>query len=93
MSVEAAEGRPERAVAIATAVHALSERAGVVVAHPMDPEIVSRIDARKASIPKSTLDELVADASALSPPAVLAMVSEPLSAPDYGVGGSRASTS
>ena len=28
---------PERAVAIAAAAHALSERAGVVIAHPMDP--------------------------------------------------------
>ena len=36
-AVEAKEGRSERAVAIAAAAHALSERAGVVVDHPMDP--------------------------------------------------------
>jgi len=34
-----------RAVAIAAAAQALSERAGIVVAHPMDPEVASRIDA------------------------------------------------
>ena len=79
-AVEAAEGRPERAVAIAAAAHALSERAGVVIAHPMDPGVASRIDALKASIPKGTLDGLVANASVLSPAAVLAMVTrEPVS--------------
>ena len=39
-AVEAAEGRSERAVAIAAAAHALSERAGVVIEHPMDPGVV-----------------------------------------------------
>ena len=73
-AVEAAEGRPERAVAIAAAAHALSERAGVVIAHPMDPGLASRIESLKASIPKGTLDGLVASASALSPAAVLAMI-------------------
>ena len=73
-AVEAAEGRAERAVAIAAAAHALSERAGIVIAHPMDPGIVSRIEALKASIPKGRLDGLVANASVLSPAAVLAMV-------------------
>jgi len=73
-AVEAAEGRSERAVAIAAAAQALSERAGIVVAHPMDPDVVSRIEALKASIPKGTLDGLVASASALSPAAVLAMI-------------------
>ena len=73
-AVEAAEGRSERAVQIATAAHALSERAGVVIAHPMDPGVVSRIDALKASIPKGRLDGLVANARVLSPTAVLAMV-------------------
>ena len=67
---------PERAVAIAAAAHALSERAGIVIAHPMDPGVVSRIEALKASIPKGTLDGLVANASVLSPAAVLAMVSQ-----------------
>ena len=75
-AVEAAEGRPERAVAIAAAAHALSERAGIVIAHPMDPGVVSRIDALKASIPKGRLDGLVANASVLSPAAVLAMVGQ-----------------
>ena len=74
-AVEAAEGRSERAVAIAAAAHALSERAGVVIAHPMDPGVVNRIDALKASIPKGRLDGLVANARVLSAAAVLAMVS------------------
>jgi hypothetical protein len=74
--VEAAGGRPERAVAIAAAAHALSERAGIVVEHPMAPGVVGRIEALKASIPKRTLDGLVANASTLSPAAVLAMVGE-----------------
>jgi len=73
-AVEAAEGRPERAVAIAAAAHALSVRAGIVIAHPMDPGVVTRIDALKASIPKGKLDGLVANASVLSPAAVLAMI-------------------
>ena len=42
----------------------------------MDPGVVSRIDALKASIPKGTLDGLVANAGALTPAAVLAMVAE-----------------
>jgi predicted ATPase/serine/threonine protein kinase len=75
-AVEAAGGRPERAVAIAAAAHALSERAGIVVEHPMAPGVVGRIEALKASIPKRTLDGLVANASTLSPAAVLAMVGE-----------------
>jgi hypothetical protein len=75
-AVEAARSRPERAVAIAAAAHALSERAGVVVEHPMDPGVADRIEALKASIPKATLDGLVANASTLSPAAVLAMVAE-----------------
>jgi non-specific serine/threonine protein kinase len=75
-AVEAAEGRSERAVAIAAAAQALSERAGVVVEHPMDPGVVERIEALKASIPKAELEGLVADASSLSPAAVLAMIAE-----------------
>jgi tetratricopeptide (TPR) repeat protein len=73
-AVEAANGRTERAVSIAAAAHALSERAGVVIAHPMDPNLASRIEALKDSIPKGKLDALVADASTLSPAAVLAMI-------------------
>jgi hypothetical protein len=75
-AVEAAEGRPERAVTIATAAHALSERAGVVIDHPMDPGVVSRIESLKATIPGRTLDGLVAEAGALTPAAVLAMVAD-----------------
>lgn len=75
-AVEAAEGRSENAVSIATAASALSERAGVVVAHPMDPGVVAQIEALKASIPKRTLDDLVASASTLSPAAVLELVAE-----------------
>jgi len=75
-AVEAAVGRPERAVAIAAAADALSVRAGVVVEHPMDPGVVGRIEALKASIPKGTLDGLLVDAGALTPAAVLAMVAQ-----------------
>jgi tetratricopeptide (TPR) repeat protein len=75
-AVEAAEGRSERAVTIAAAANALSERAGIVIAHPMDPGLAARIEALKASIPESTLDGLVANASALSPAAVLAMIAD-----------------
>lgn len=73
-AVDAAEGRSERAVQIAAASEALSKRAGVVVDHPMDPGLASRIEALKASIPKPTLDGLMASASTLSPDAVLAML-------------------
>ena len=73
-AVEAAAGRPERAVAIAAAADALSKRAGIVVDHTMDPLVVGRIEALKASIPTGTLDGLVANASELTPAAVLAMV-------------------
>jgi len=73
-AVEAAAGRSERAVAMAAAAEALSRRAGTVVEHPMAPDLANQIDALKASIPKSTLDQLVANASTLTPAAVLAMV-------------------
>jgi len=76
-AVEAADGRSERAVAIAAAAQTLSARAGVVVDHPMDPGVVERIDALKAAIPRNTLEELVAEAGTLTPAAVLAMVAEP----------------
>ena len=42
----------------------------------MDPEVVSRIEALKASIPKGTLDGLEAQASTLSPAAILAMLDQ-----------------
>jgi tetratricopeptide (TPR) repeat protein len=75
-AVDAAEGRNDRAIAIAAAAEALSQRAGVVIAHPIDPGLVERIAALKASIPRSDLDGLVAKASAMTPEAVLAMVAE-----------------
>jgi len=75
-AVEAAEGHSERAVTIAAAAQALSSRAGVVIEHPMDPGLAERIEALKASIPKRTLDGIVAEASTLTPAAVLAMVGE-----------------
>lgn len=75
-AVDAAEGRSERAVTFATVAHALSERAGIVVDHPMDPGFANRINELKASIPKRTVDDLEANASALSPAAVLAMIAE-----------------
>jgi len=73
-AVEAAAGRGERAVAVAAAARALSERAGIVVAHPLLPGLVERIEALKAEIPKDALDGLVAKAAALTPAAVLAML-------------------
>jgi len=75
-AVEAAEGRPERAVAIAAAAEALSRRVGVVIAHPMAPGLAERIEALKAAVPKSNLDGLVASASTMTPAAVLAMLGE-----------------
>lgn len=75
-AVEAAQGQSERAVIIVSAAHSLSERAGVVIAHPMDPGLSARIEVLKTSIPRRTLDGLVANASTLSPAAVIAMVSE-----------------
>ncbi len=75
-AVEAAEGHAERAVAIAEAAQALSARAGVVVDHPMDPGLSARIATIKASIPRRRLDGLVAEASTLTPAAILAILAE-----------------
>jgi tetratricopeptide (TPR) repeat protein len=75
-AVEASAGRAERAVAIAAAARTLSERAGIVVAHPLLPGIVERIEALKAEIPADALDGLVAKAAALTPAAVLAMLGD-----------------
>jgi non-specific serine/threonine protein kinase len=72
-AVEAAEGRSEPAVAIAAAAEAFLERAGTVVAHPMDPGVADRIAALKESIPKGTLEGLVAQATTLTVADVLAM--------------------
>jgi hypothetical protein len=75
-AVEAALGRSERAVAIAAAAEAFLARAGAVVAHPMDPGVADRIAALKASIPKGTLDGLVARASTLTAADALAMAGD-----------------
>lgn len=75
-AIEAAEGRPERAVSIAAAAQSLSERTGVVVAHPMAPGVADRIQALKASIPAEELDGLLREASSLTPSDVLALVFE-----------------
>jgi tetratricopeptide (TPR) repeat protein len=75
-AVEAALGRSERAVAIAAAAEAYLSRAGAVVAHPMDPGVVDRIAALKASIPKGTLDGLVARAGTLTAAEALAMAGD-----------------
>lgn len=42
----------------------------------MDPRVVERVEALKASIPKSTLHSLEKKASVLTPAAVLAMVAK-----------------
>jgi non-specific serine/threonine protein kinase len=73
-AVEAAQGRTERAVAIAGAAQELSERAGVVIDHPMDPGVADRIEALKATIPEARLAGLEADARSLTPAGVLAML-------------------
>jgi tetratricopeptide (TPR) repeat protein len=83
-AVEAAEGRSEPAVAIAAAAEAFLSRAGTVVAHPMDPGVADRIAALKASIPRGTLDGLVARAATLTTADVLAMAGEPLATPGDG---------
>ena len=75
-AVEATAGRAGRAVVVAAAARALSERAGIVVAHPLLPEIVKRIEALKAEVPGEALDDLVARAAALTPAAVLAMLGD-----------------
>ncbi|MGD8896026.1 MAG: protein kinase, partial [Acidobacteriota bacterium] len=75
-AVEAAEGRSERAIAIAAAAEEFLARAGAVVAHPMDPGVADRIAALKASIPPRTLDGLVTRARTLTAADVLAMVDE-----------------
>ena len=69
----------ELGIAIADALaaaYALSEGAGVVVDHPMDPGVVDRIEALKASIPKADLDGILANASTLSPAEVLTLIGE-----------------
>jgi predicted ATPase len=73
-AVAAAEDRPEQAVSIAAVAQEFSERAGVVIDHPMDPGVRERIEALKATIPETTLASLQADAEALTPADVLALL-------------------
>ncbi|MCL4821075.1 MAG: protein kinase [Vicinamibacteria bacterium] len=75
-AVEAAEGRGERAVEIAAAARALSDRAGVVVAHPVLPDLMRQIEALKDSVPRERLAGLEGEASTLTPAAVLALIGE-----------------
>ena len=76
-AVEAAEERSEQAVAIAAAAEAFLARAGTVVAHPMAPGLADRIEELKASIPRGTLEGMVARAATLTATEVLAMAGEP----------------
>lgn len=71
-AVEAAAGRPERAVEVAAVADALSSRAGVVVAHPMAPGLTEKIAALKASVPARDLEALVVRARTQTASDVLA---------------------
>jgi hypothetical protein len=51
----------------------LSEKAGVVISHPLATGVAERIEAIKATIPSAQLDALLSSGSALTPAAVLAM--------------------
>jgi non-specific serine/threonine protein kinase len=73
-AAEAAAGETARAVAIAAAAKVLSEKAGVLVSHPLATGVAERIEALKATIPSGELDALVSSGAELSPSAVLAMV-------------------
>jgi non-specific serine/threonine protein kinase len=75
-ATEAAMGNPDRALTLATAADALSQRAGVVVDYPMAPGVEDRIEALKASIPRDELEALVASGSALTPAEALALVAQ-----------------
>jgi tetratricopeptide (TPR) repeat protein len=73
-AVEGALNNLGRAIQIAAAAQAMSERAGAVVDHPMAPGMAERIASLRAAIPKQELDGLVAAGSTLTPAAVLEMV-------------------
>ncbi|NNF05192.1 MAG: protein kinase [Candidatus Eisenbacteria bacterium] len=75
-AVEATEGRSDRAVAIAEAARSLTERAGVVCDHPMDPGVVERIEKLKVDLKPQDVDVILEEASELSPSEVLAMVGQ-----------------
>jgi len=71
-AVEAAAGNAERALQIAASAEAYSSRAGIVIDHPMGPGVLGRIEALKASIPRSTLAGIDAHAKLMTPDEVLA---------------------
>lgn len=73
-AAEAADGRAERAVTIAAAADAMSERTGVVVEHPMSPEVGSQVEVARATIGKELLTALVAAGRDMSPADVLTMI-------------------
>lgn len=73
-AAEAADGRAERAVTIAAAADAMSERTGVVVVHPMGPEMGGQVEAARATIGKELLEALVAAGREMSPGDVLTMI-------------------
>jgi hypothetical protein len=70
----AADGRAARAVTIAAAADAIAERTGVVVAHPMGPEMAGHVDTARATIGQELLEALVVAGRAMSPGAVLTMI-------------------
>lgn len=70
----AADGRAARAVTIAAAADAIAERTGVVVAHPMGPEMAGHVDTARATIGEELLAALVLAGRAMSPGDVLAMI-------------------
>ena len=72
-ATEAAAGNSERAVAIAAAAQVMSERAGVVIEHPMAPGLAAEIEALRSSIPSAALAGLIEQGRSLTPAAVLAM--------------------
>lgn len=73
-AVASAQGNVDRAVTLAAAAQVMSERAGVVVEHPMAPGLAAQIEALKASVPREALAGLVERGRGLTPGAVLAMV-------------------
>lgn len=73
-AAEAADGRAERAVTIAAAADAMSERTGVVVEHPMSPEVGGQVEVARATIGRELLDALVAAGREMSPGDVLTMI-------------------
>jgi hypothetical protein len=71
---EAADGRAARAVTIAAAADALSERTGVIVVHSMGPEMEGHVETARATIGTELREALVAAGRAMSPGAVLTMI-------------------